>query len=98
MSLRRSLAWLMPLGLLVYALVSVPVRILSEEGLPRYRRLSEQLQRLRSQNVELARNIERLNREVNALRSDPAAIERIARDELGLVQRGEIVFQFSDSR
>jgi cell division protein FtsB len=97
MSLRRSLAWLMPLGLLVYALVSVPVRILSEEGLPRYRRLSEQLQRLRSQNVELARNIERLNREVNALRSDPAAIERIARDELGLVQPGEIVFQFSDA-
>lgn len=98
MSLRRSLAWLMPLGLLVYALVSVPVRILSEEGLPRYRRLREQLERLRNENVELARNIERLNREVGALRSDPAAIERIARDELGLVQPGEIVFQFSEAR
>lgn len=96
MSLRRSLTWLMPLGLLVYALVSVPVRILSEEGLPRYRRLREQLERLRHENVELARNIERLNREVNALRSDPSAIERIARDELGLVQPGEIVFQFSE--
>jgi cell division protein FtsB len=98
MSLRRSLAWLMPFGLLVYAMVSVPVRILSENGLPRYRRLHEQLSRIRDENVSLTHDISRLNREIEALRNDPEAIERIARDELGLVQPGEIVFQFSDAR
>ena len=98
MSLRRSLAWLMPCGLLIYAMVSVPVRILSEDGLPRYRRLQDQLVRVRHENVALSRDIERLNREVESLRTDPSAIERIARDELGLVQPGEIVFHFSDAR
>jgi len=94
MSLRRSLAWLLPFGLLVYAMVSVPVRILSEEGLPRYRRLQEQLSHVHHENISLAADIERLNREVDALRNDRDAIERIARDELGMVQQGEIVFQF----
>lgn len=94
MSLRRSLAWLMPFGLLVYAMVSVPLRILSEEGLPRYRRLQKQLEHVRRENITLTRDIELLNREVDALRHDPEAIERIARDELGMVQPGEILFQF----
>ena len=79
-------------------MVSVPVRILSEDGLPRYRRLQDQLTRIRRDNVELRRDIERLNREVDSLRTDPAAIERIARDELGLVRPGEFVFHFSEPR
>jgi cell division protein FtsB len=32
--------------------------------------------------------------EVDALRDDPAAVERIARDQLGMVRRSEVVFQF----
>lgn len=95
MSLRRSLAWLMPFGLLLYAIFSVPARILSEEGLPRYRRLSEQLTRIESENVSLRRDIERLNREVDALLHDPDAVERIARDELGMIREGEVLFHFT---
>ena len=48
---------------------------------------------------ELAREIDelrgenaRLTAEIAALRSDPAAIERIAREELGLARPGETVF------
>jgi cell division protein FtsB len=88
------MAWLMPFGLLLYAMFSVPARILSEEGLPRYRRLQEQLTRIRSENVALTGDIERLNREVDSLLHDPEAVERIARDELGMIRQGEILFQF----
>ena len=88
------MAWLMPFGLLVFALFSVPVRILSEEGLPRYRRLQEQLTRIHSDNEALTRDIERLNHEVKALLNDPDAVERIARDELGMIREGELLFQF----
>jgi cell division protein FtsB len=88
------MAWLMPFGLLVYAMCSVPVRILSEEGLPRYRRLQEQLTKIRSENVALAQDIERLNRDVKSLLHDPEAVERIARDELGMIREGELLFQF----
>ncbi len=94
MSLSRSMAWLMPFGLLVFAMFSVPVRILSEEGLPRYRSLKDQLTRLRDDNVALTQDIERLNREVKSLRNDPEAVERIARDELGMIREGELLFQF----
>ncbi len=94
MSLRRSLAWLLPFGLLVYAMLSVPLRTLSEQGLPRYRRLQEQLARVKRENVALQSDIERLRREVKSLRHDPEAIERIARDELGMIREGELLFQF----
>jgi cell division protein FtsB len=94
MSLRRSMAWLLPFGLLVYALFSVPVRILSEDGLPRYRQQRELLARIRHENATLTSEIERLDRESRALLYDPEAVERIARDELGMVREGEFLFQF----
>lgn len=90
-----TLAWLLPFGLLVFAVVAVPLRILSEEGLPRYRKLSAQLVRTQQDNQTLNKAIERLNRDVHALRSDPRAVERIARDELGLLREGEVLFQFA---
>lgn len=94
MSLRRSMAWLLPFGLLVYALFSVPVRILSEEGLPRYRQQRELLARIRQENAELNADIARLDRESRALLDDPDVVERIARDELGMIREGELLFQF----
>lgn len=97
MSFGRAMAWLLPFGLLVFALVCVPLRILSEEGLPRYRKLREQLERTRADNVTLTKQIDKLSREVRALRHDPYAVERIARDELGMLREGEVLFQFPPS-
>jgi cell division protein FtsB len=88
------MAWLMPFGLLVYAMCSVPLRIVSEEGYPRYRRLQGQLTKIKHDNVTLTEDIERLNREVKSLLHDPEAVERIARDELGMIREGELLFQF----
>ena len=88
---------MLPFGLLVFAVVCVPLRILSEEGLPRYRKLRSQLERVKTENTELTREIARLNVEVEALRQDPEAVERIARDELGMIREDEVLFQFSPS-
>jgi cell division protein FtsB len=38
--------------------------------------------------------VNRLRIEVTQLKDDPAAVERIARDELGMVRKSEVVFQF----
>lgn len=94
MSSGRAIAWLLPFGLLVFALVALPLRILSEEGLPRYRKLHEQLTRTERNTRELDRRIAKLRSEVSALTHDSAAVERIARDELGLLRDGELLFQF----
>lgn len=94
--LSRTAAWLLPFGLLVMAIVAVPLRILDEQGLPRYRLLEQELREVDAQNQRLEREVRDLTRDVEALRSDPAAIERIARDELGMVRDEELVFQFPD--
>jgi cell division protein FtsB len=47
--------------------------------------LSREIDSLRDENRRLAR-------EIAALKSDPAAVERLAREELGLAGRGETVF------
>ena len=47
--------------------------------------LQQELQKLRAENLRLAETI-------GGLRSDPRAIERLAREELGLARPGETVF------
>lgn len=87
---------MLPFGLLVVSIVSVPLGILDEQGLPRYRALKTELAEVERINDELRREIEQRQREVEALRDDPAAIERIARDELGMIRNDEILFQFPE--
>ena len=91
-----TLAFLLPFALLVTAIVAVPLRILDEQGLPRYRALTQELREVDAQNDRLAREVRDLDLRVEALRRDPAAIERIARDELGMIRDGELVFQFPE--
>jgi cell division protein FtsB len=79
---------------MVMAIMTVPTLVLDEQGLPRYRHLREELRELRESNEELVREIASFKLEVQALRSDPVYVERIARDELGMVRPEEFVFQF----
>lgn len=88
--------WLFPMSLLVLAIVSVPIMVLEPRGLPRYRALEAELREVERGNDGLAHEVRRLDAEVRQLRADPAAMERIARDELGMVREGEIVFQFPE--
>jgi len=90
----RASAALLPFALMVMAIMTVPTLVLDEQGLPRYRHLREELRELRKSNEELVREIATFKAQVEALRSDPAYVERIARDELGMVQAEEFVFQF----
>jgi cell division protein FtsB len=91
--LSSTIGWLLPFLVLVVAIVAVPMRVLDEQGLPRYRALSDELRDVSGENERLEREVRRLEREVHDLRDDPGTIERIARDELGLVKPGELVFQ-----
>jgi len=79
---------------MVMAIMTVPTLVLDEQGLPRFRKLRGELEELRASNQELVREIAELKGEIDALRSDPTFVERIARDELGMVREEELVFQF----
>jgi cell division protein FtsB len=79
---------------MVMAIMTVPTLVLDEQGLPRYRNLTAEVEALRESNEDLAREIATLKGEIDALRTDSSYVERIARDELGMVRAEEFVFQF----
>lgn len=87
---------MLPVVLLVVAAVSVPVMILSPEGLSRLEHLESEKSRADQEAARLSDEIRRLRAEVKDIKEDPAAVERVARDELGLVRQTEVVFQFRD--
>ena len=91
-----GLAWLAPFSLLAFAIVFVPMRMLDEAGLPRYRALRAELHRVEQESGRIRRQVRDLERTVDALRADPQAIEKIARDELGMLHEDEILFQFDE--
>ncbi|MGA3124391.1 MAG: septum formation initiator family protein [Polyangiaceae bacterium] len=84
----------LPIAILSLALVAVPLLVFEPEGLPRLKGLKNELDDVKRENDDLRREIVRLRVEVRELRDDPAAVERIARGELGMVRRSEVVFQF----
>jgi cell division protein FtsB len=86
----------LPLGILVVAAVAVPWMMFSPSGLHRLRSLSEETQRADDEVRRLSEQIQRLRAQVHQIKNDPAAVERVARDELGLVRQTEVVFQFKD--
>ena len=100
----------LPVALLVMSVVAVPFLVFSPTGIARLRHLEvergradrEVAQAVLAQRrdacvrevAQITRQIEQLRAEVARAKTDPAALERIARDELGLVRQTELVFQF----
>jgi cell division protein FtsB len=85
----------LPLGILLVSLVSVPTMVLRPEGLTRMRGLEAELARVQEQNLAMKRDVNALRADVARLRDDPKAVERIARDQLGMVRKNEIVVHFA---
>jgi cell division protein FtsB len=73
---------------------SVLLIIWSPNGLLHLRQLHREHQELIQKNHALEKENQLLYEEIGQLRSDPAAIEHLARQELGLVKDGELIFQF----
>ena len=71
--------------------------IVGEMGVVKYYRMSAHARLLRSEIEHMKKDNARLSREVEALRTDPAFIERMARDKIGLARPGEVVYYYGDS-
>jgi cell division protein FtsB len=73
----------------------VPHHVYGRTGLARLLELRHSLAELRRKNNEARAENTRLRGEAAALKGDPRALERVARDELGLVKQGETVYEFA---
>lgn len=96
MSPRLLVERVLPLLVLGTACVSVPILIASDSGLPRLDKLRQERAQVDDKVSRLSEDIRRLRAEVDRIKSDPSHLERVARDELGLVRQTELVFQFED--
>jgi cell division protein FtsB len=70
--------------------------LLGENGLFERRRLAGERERLEAEVADRRERVRRLEQERDALRADPFARERIAREQLGYVRPGEVVFLLPD--
>lgn len=70
----------------------LPLQVFGEKGLVQYRRLQRELSELKARNRRMGDQIHQMRIEVSRLRGDEATIERAARQDLGVVRPGELVF------
>jgi cell division protein FtsB len=83
---------------LAFAFGYLPYKVYGGAGLGRLGQLTRELGDLKARNQVTAAENERLREEVHALRHDLGAVERVAREELGLVKPGEVVFQIEEAK
>jgi cell division protein FtsB len=88
----RNARTILGLALLLLAIHDV----FGSHGLLAMRRTQMQMQELRGQVDRLHQENSDLNKQVQALRTDPKAVERIAREEMGLARPGEMIFRLPD--
>ncbi len=81
--------------LMVFALffVMVLVAVFHKDGILTVNEFREEQSKLISDNQALAQENRRLAEEIEELKNDPFAIEKIAREKLNLVRPGETVYQ-----
>lgn len=70
--------------------------VFGSHGLLAMRRTQAQVQELRGEIDRLNHENGDLSKQVQALRTDPKAVERIAREEMGLARPGEIIFKLPE--
>ena len=85
---------LLPLALLVFSGISAPTLLFRSGGLERLERLEDEKSQVDLEISRIRERIHFLEKKAEALRTDPAYVERVARDRLGLVRQTEVVFHF----
>jgi cell division protein FtsB len=70
--------------------------VFGNHGLLAMRRTQSQIQELRGQIDRLNKENSDLDHQVQLLRTDPKAVERIAREEMGLARPGEMIFKLPE--
>ena len=87
--LRRNMMWLLIAGLTLLVLQD----IFGTHGVLAMRRSQQQAADIQKEIEQLNQENQKLQEHVRSLKSDPAAIERIAREEIGLARPGEYIFK-----
>lgn len=71
---------------------------LNENGLPLYLEMVQKDTELIQQTQQLEKSNQTLHDSIKRIQDDPSELEQLARDRLGMVRKGEVVYQFVDPK
>jgi len=92
----RVIKFALPIAALLLAAVAVPLKVFDANGVDRISRLRQEIDELKEGNKVIRRENESLRNQIRLFHADPRYVEKVARDELGMVAPDEMVFQFPD--
>lgn len=84
------------LFVMVTVAITVGLLLFSPFGIKRAMETRRQLQTVKDENGRLLEQNEALKKEITRLERDPAYLEKVAREQHGLLKKGETVFEFKD--
>jgi len=87
-----------PYRLLAFLLLLAVLSFWGDRGLIHLYQLHRTKAELQAEIHRLREAVEALNQEAQAFKTQPGRLEEIAREDLGLVKPGEIVYQLSPTR
>jgi cell division protein FtsB len=70
--------------------------LFGKKGLIDNYKMQQMVKELSTINEQMLKDNNKLKQEILLLRKDPKYIERLARDELGMVKKGDIIYRMSD--
>jgi len=79
-------------------IVATGLLVFGGAGAVRVWQLKQEVEALGQEIQVLRAEADRLNRTVDRLREDPALVEQIAREDLGMVRPGEKVLKFPEEK
>jgi len=78
---------------LTFFLLVITVAIFHKGGILTVHEFENELNKFEASNETLKKENEKLRFEIKALKTDPLAIETLAREKLGMVHSGETIYQ-----
>jgi cell division protein FtsB len=88
--------WL-PAALVLYGLLAFST-IFDQRGLLHLWQLRQEQRALEARTFALLRENEELRNRIARLETDEGFVEKVVREELGFVRKGELVYRFHDTR
>jgi cell division protein FtsL len=78
--------------LVLFCIALLVHEVYGQHGILALRRERKEIQNLQQQIHQLQQENAQLDKQVNALQFDPKAVERLAREQLRMSRRGEIIY------
>ena len=79
-----------------FSLLVLMAAVFGQQGMLKVRELEKEKAALEERGAELGEKTDRLRLEVRDMQTDPFLYEKLARERLGLVKPGEVVYDFRE--